>query len=149
MFDAYLCIYREMVVYNKNAKFGLKLGQIDPKWDKSDIFLDQISVHFGSPSQNVLKFDLKSLIFVPFRAHLINFSANLWILPFDETIYKKKSRSLRFSLNSLPRLSACSIASFLAYWHGAGTPTVPWTRRKIQFYNYAEMTNKNVLKSDP
>ena len=31
----------------------------DPKWDKSGTFSDQISVHFGSVSQNVLKSDLK------------------------------------------------------------------------------------------
>ena len=32
---------------------------MSPKLDKSGTFADQISVHFGSPSQNVLKSDLK------------------------------------------------------------------------------------------
>ena len=43
----------------KHIRFASKMGQIAPKWDKSVIFSDQISVHFGSPSQNVLKSDLK------------------------------------------------------------------------------------------
>ena len=36
----------------------------------------QVSVHFGSPSQNVLKLILKSPRFVPIWANLILFSAN-------------------------------------------------------------------------
>ena len=47
-----------------------KVGQIDTKWDKSWTFSDQISVHFGAVRQNVLKSDLKSPGFVPFRATL-------------------------------------------------------------------------------
>ena len=35
------------------------MGQISSTWDKSWAFSNQISVHFGSPSQNVLKSDLK------------------------------------------------------------------------------------------
>ena len=30
------------------GKFGPKVGQIGPKWDKSGIISDQISVHFDS-----------------------------------------------------------------------------------------------------
>ena len=41
------------------TRFGLKMGQIGPKWDKSGTFSDQIPVHFGSSSQSVLKSDLK------------------------------------------------------------------------------------------
>ena len=49
----------------------LILAQIAHKWDKSGIFSDQILVHFGSASQNVLKSDLKkSRIFVPFVTNL-------------------------------------------------------------------------------
>ena len=36
-------------------------SQNDHKWDKSWIFSDHISVDFGSPSQNLLKYDLKNL----------------------------------------------------------------------------------------
>ena len=43
----------------RNIRFYPKVGQITSKWDKSGTFSDQISVHFGSPSQNVLKSDLK------------------------------------------------------------------------------------------
>ena len=31
-----------------NSRFGSKVGQIGPKWDKSGTFSDQISVHFGA-----------------------------------------------------------------------------------------------------
>ena len=48
----------EALVSETDAKFGTKVGQIGPKWDKSETFSDQISVHFGV-SQNVLKSDLK------------------------------------------------------------------------------------------
>ena len=30
------------------------MGQIDTKWDKSGTFQNHLSVHFGSPSKNVL-----------------------------------------------------------------------------------------------
>ena len=44
------------------TRFGPKVGQIDPKWDKSGIFFsDHISVHFGSVSQNILISDLKKI----------------------------------------------------------------------------------------
>ena len=41
------------------ARSGPKVGQIGPKCDKSRTFSSQISVHFGSMSQNELKSDLK------------------------------------------------------------------------------------------
>ena len=44
---------------NRDVRFGLKVGQIGPKWDKCWTFSDKISVHFGSLSQNVLKSYLK------------------------------------------------------------------------------------------
>ena len=47
------------------ARFGLEIGQISPKSEKSGTFLDQISVHFGSASQNVLKSDLKKFQIFP------------------------------------------------------------------------------------
>jgi len=37
-----------------DVSFGHILGQTCHKWDISEIFSDQISVHFGSPSQDVL-----------------------------------------------------------------------------------------------
>ena len=40
----------------RDGRFGSKVGQIGPKWDKSGAFSDQISVHFGSIE---LKSDLK------------------------------------------------------------------------------------------
>ena len=40
------------------CQFGSESNQIDTKWDKSGIFEDQFSVHFGSVSQNVLKINL-------------------------------------------------------------------------------------------
>ena len=33
--------------------------RLAPKWDKSATFSDEISVYFGSQSQNILKSDLK------------------------------------------------------------------------------------------
>ena len=47
------------LLYSRDVRFETKVGHIGPKWDKSKTFLDQISVHFGSPSQNELKSDLK------------------------------------------------------------------------------------------
>ena len=32
----------------RGVRFGSKKGQISPKWDKSGVFSDQISVHFGA-----------------------------------------------------------------------------------------------------
>ena len=53
------------------------MGQICPKWDKSGTVADQISVHFGSVSQNVLKSDLRQSRFVTFGANLTNSGSNL------------------------------------------------------------------------
>ena len=33
---------------SRGVRFGLKVGQIGPKWDKSGTFSDQILVHFGA-----------------------------------------------------------------------------------------------------
>ena len=54
----------------QGVRFGPKVGQIGPKWDKSGTFSDQISVHFGSPSQNVLNYDLKKSYTCTIRANL-------------------------------------------------------------------------------
>ena len=63
----------------RDVRFGPKVGQIAPKWDKSGTFSDQISVHFGL-SQNVLKSDLKKLSDSPlFRANLSHFGAKMYI----------------------------------------------------------------------
>ena len=40
-------------------------GQIGPKLEKSGTISDPISVHFGSPSQNVLKLDQKKFRIYP------------------------------------------------------------------------------------
>ena len=50
-----------------------KVDQIGLKSDKSATFSEQISVHFGSVSQNVLKSDMKNPGFVPFGANLTHF----------------------------------------------------------------------------
>ena len=41
-------------------------------------FLRSVSLHFGSPSQNVLKLILKSPRFVPFGPNLIQFGWQIW-----------------------------------------------------------------------
>ena len=35
-------------ISNRVSRFGAKVFQIDPKWDKSRTFSDPISVHFGA-----------------------------------------------------------------------------------------------------
>ena len=58
------------------ARFGPKVGQIGPKWDKSGTFSDQISVHFNSKSsksQDLLKSDLIGPRFVSFGSNLTHF----------------------------------------------------------------------------
>ena len=47
----------------RHGRFGLKVGKIRIKCDKSGAF----SVHFGSPSQNVLKTDLKKYQICPIK----------------------------------------------------------------------------------
>ena len=46
----------------RDGRFGSKVGQIGLKLNKFGTFSDQISVLFGSPSQNVLKSDLKKVL---------------------------------------------------------------------------------------
>ena len=64
---------RVMATLHQDGRFGSKLGQIGPKWDKSEPFSDQISVDFGWVSENVLKSDLKSPGFVPFGPNVTYF----------------------------------------------------------------------------
>ena len=51
------------------------MGQIGPQMGQIWDFLRSVSVHFGSPSQNVLKLILKSPKFVTFVANLTQFGA--------------------------------------------------------------------------
>ena len=57
----------------RNLKFGTQIGSDRPQirqiWD----FLRSVSVHFGSPSQNILKLILKSPRLVPSGANLTQF----------------------------------------------------------------------------
>ena len=39
-------VKQSMGLYDKDVKFGLQLGQIGPKWDKSGTFKDQFWVYF-------------------------------------------------------------------------------------------------------
>ena len=45
----------------KVARFWPKVGHIGTKWDKSETFEVNLSVHYGSLSQNVLKIIFKNL----------------------------------------------------------------------------------------
>ena len=40
-------------IVTRDGRFGSKVGQICPKWDKSRAFSDQISVHLASPSLKI------------------------------------------------------------------------------------------------
>ena len=51
---------------DKDVRFWHKFGRFGTKWEKSGTFSDHFSVHFGSRSQNVLKFDLKKSRICPF-----------------------------------------------------------------------------------
>ena len=55
-----------------DARGGIKVGQIGPKWDKSGTYPDKLLVHFGA----ALKSDLKSPGFVLFGANLTHFGSN-------------------------------------------------------------------------
>ena len=48
-------------IWIRDGRFGSKVGQIGPNWDKSGTFSDQISVHLAQKRQNVLKCDVKKL----------------------------------------------------------------------------------------
>ena len=52
------------------CQFGAEVGQIVPNRGKPGTFSDQISVHLGSPSPNVLKSDLKKSRIFPILANL-------------------------------------------------------------------------------
>ena len=41
----------DKTMLNWVTRFGPKMGQIGPKWEKSGSFSDQISVHFGADPQ--------------------------------------------------------------------------------------------------
>ena len=55
---------------SRDVRFWSKMGHIGRKSDKSGTILDQISEHFGSSSENVLRSYLKSPRFVPFTAKI-------------------------------------------------------------------------------
>ena len=74
--------YKKIIPFNFYNRFHCmvirfidKVVQIGPKRDKPRTFSDQISVHFGSPSQNILKSDLKMSQICPFRANLTHFES--------------------------------------------------------------------------
>ena len=63
-------VKQSMGLYDKDVKFGLQLGQIGPKWDKSGTFKDQFWL--GEPkctetdNKNVdAKFDIPSSFSLP------------------------------------------------------------------------------------
>ena len=60
-----------------HVRVASKQGQIQPKWDKFWTFSDHISVHFGSLSQNVLKYDQKKSRICPILGQSDRFAANL------------------------------------------------------------------------
>ena len=59
----------------RDGRFGSKVGQIGPKWDKSGAFSDQISVHLAPPRQMHWNLIWKSHGFVPYGANLTHFGA--------------------------------------------------------------------------
>ena len=45
---------------NRYVRFGPKVGQFGPKWEKSGTFFrSDFGIYFGSWNKNLLKFDLK------------------------------------------------------------------------------------------
>ena len=75
--DRHLCRQEQTMTDTRDLNFGiniesnwLQMGQI---WD----FLRSVSVHFGSPSQNVLKLILKRPRFVTFEANLTQFGCQI------------------------------------------------------------------------
>ena len=59
MWDFYISIIKYICIIYRDVWFGFKGSQIGPKLDKSVTFSDQISIYFGSLSQNVLNSDLR------------------------------------------------------------------------------------------
>ena len=59
------------------ADIGQSWGQIVPKWDKTGDFLRSETVHFGSPSQNILNLILKKSHICP----IWDQSATIWCQP--------------------------------------------------------------------
>ena len=70
----------------RDVKFAIRIGsdyywpQMGQIWD----FLRSVSVHFGSPSQNVLKLILKSPRFVLFGAYMTQFGCLIWHIWWEE-----------------------------------------------------------------
>ena len=65
------------LIYTKHIRFGPKVAQIGPKWDKSRTFSDQTSVDFDLSGQYLLKSDLKKSQICPIGANMTQFGANL------------------------------------------------------------------------
>ena len=61
-------------LWGRDVRFGPKVVRLASKWNKYGNFSDQISVHLGSSSQNVLKSDIKE---VPDFFHLVPNSTTL------------------------------------------------------------------------
>ena len=81
-----------------NGRFGSKVGQIGPKWDKSGTFSDQISVHLARSSQMYWNLIWKSPGFVPFWANLTHFGAKSTIPDTQRTVLLSGNRfSFRYS----------------------------------------------------
>ena len=60
----------------RDCRFGSKVGQIGPKWYKSETFSDQISVHLNFGASRPKCTDIcseKVLDFIPFGANLTHF----------------------------------------------------------------------------
>ena len=62
-------VYSAPVSLTEISGFATWSVRLNPKWDKSGTFSDRISVHFGAPRQNVLKFDLKKSRICPIWAN--------------------------------------------------------------------------------
>ena len=58
--------------------WNLNLVRLAPNGTNLGFFKRSVSVHFGSPSQNVLKLILKSPIFVPFGPNMTQFGCQIY-----------------------------------------------------------------------
>ena len=67
------------MVEARDVRFGFKVVQIGPKWDKSGTFSDHISVHFVSASKNVMEFDLKNSRICPVWSQSEPLWAQIWL----------------------------------------------------------------------
>ena len=81
-----------------------KVGQIDPKWDKSETFSVQISDHFGAVRQNDLKSDLKKSRNCPIWSQSDPHCVEIWHPGHDTktmTKYSSEGRQVRVSFDVL------------------------------------------------